>query len=169
MKLVSGALIAALISTAAAFAGPQYTGDSEYALSGYDAVSYFDLEQRPLGEARAQPLPGSAEFSTEHNGVKFAFASAENLKRFMENPDAFAPQYDGHCAFAAAKGAKAPANPYLWRIVDGQLYLNFSERAASTWEADIPGYLAQSEANWPGLEPTPAAVGNPPRFTAHMP
>jgi YHS domain-containing protein len=169
MTLLARALAALALSATAAFSGPQYTDTAGYALSGYDTVSYFDLDQQPIGADRPAPLPGKADYTTTFNGAQFAFASAENLARFLENPAAFVPQYDGHCAYAVAKGSKAPANPLLWRIVDGKLYVNFSARASSQWEGDIPGNLTLSEANWPRLEPTAASTGTPPRFTPNTP
>ena len=35
--------------------------------------------------------------------------------------------------------------------MDGRLYLNLSPAVQKLWEADIPGFIAQADANWPGL------------------
>ena len=82
------AFAAALLSAPAAFAGEQYldptVDPAKYAASGYDVVSYFALDQAPVGEAQPAPLPGSTAHTSEHNGSLFAFASAENLEAFLE-------------------------------------------------------------------------------------
>jgi YHS domain-containing protein len=158
-----------LAMTASVFAGPQYVDSSTYAVSGYDTVSYFDLQQTAVGTPQASPLPGKSGITAEYNGEKFAFANEENRKRFLADPAAFAPQYDGHCAFGVAKGGKVPGNPNLWRIVDGKLYLNIKDTVVSQWEEDIPGNIKSSEKNWTSLNSKPASVAPIPGFTSAAP
>ena len=88
---------------------------------------------------------------------------------FLADPEKYAPQYDGHCAFGVAKGGKVPGNPNLWRIVDGKLYLNITKNVVGFWEADIPGNLKLSEANWVDLEATPASDKPIPEFEPMAP
>ena len=38
-----------------------------------------------------------------------------------------------------------------WKIVDGKLYLNYSQEIQKKWEMDIPGYIEKAEGNWPGV------------------
>ncbi len=111
----------------------------EYALNGYDAVSYF------LGE----PEMGDPQFSTEYLGVTWTFASQENLDRFLSDPDANRPQYGGHCAYALGSGNSLVfGDPEVWRVVDGKLYLNFDRSAQQRWEKDIPGYIEKADGFW---------------------
>jgi YHS domain-containing protein len=159
----------AVALSASAFAGPQYIDSSKFAVSGFDTVSYFDLQQSAVGAPQASPLPGKASITTEFNGVTFAFANEENKKRFLADPAKFAPQYDGHCAFGVAKGGKVPGNPKLWRIVDGKLYLNIKDTVVSQWEEDIPGNITASEKNWKNLEKKAASTAVIPGFTSMAP
>ncbi|MBD3787190.1 MAG: hypothetical protein IE922_09495 [Sphingomonadales bacterium] len=152
-----------------AFAGEQYIDTTGYAVSGYDVVSYFDLPQSRIGQPQQAPLPGKAAILAEYNGATFAFATAANRDRFLANPAAFAPQYDGHCAYGVAKGGKVPGNPTLWRIVDGKLYLNTTKTVVSFWEEDIPGNLIASEKTWAGLESAPASTRAIPDFSSPAP
>jgi YHS domain-containing protein len=152
-----------------AFAGDQYVDKTGFAVSGYDVVSYFDLPQSKIGQPQESPLPGSAAITVEYNGATFAFASEANRDRFLADPAAFAPQYDGHCAYGVAKGGKVPGNPTLWRIVDGKLYLNITKNVVGFWEEDIPGNLKKSEANWVGLEPAAASTEKIPNFSSTAP
>ena len=162
---VFGASLAILVSSAA-LAGEQYVDPTGYAVSGYDVVSYWDLEQAPIGQAQPTPLPGDPAITAEYNGAVWAFANEENRDRFLADPAAFVPAYDGHCAYGVAQGGKVPGSPLLWRIVDDQLYLNITERVTGWWEQDIPGYLEQSETLWQDLEPTPANMTPVPDFDA---
>lgn len=158
--MIRPTLTAALLGLAlgtAAVAGPQYVDESGYAVSGYDVVAYRDLEQSALGTRQPEAVPGSAAHTVEWNGATWAFASAENAARFEADPEAYAPAYDGHCAYGVFKGGKVPGNPNLWRIVDGTLYLNINPAVVGFWEEDIPGRISAAEANWPGLEDGPAS------------
>jgi hypothetical protein len=48
-------------------------------------------------------------------------------------------------------GRIATADPTLWKIVEGKLYLNCSETVKRMWEEDIPGYIEKANKNWPSL------------------
>lgn len=161
------AFAAGMIGTA--FAGDQYVDKTGFAVSGYDVISYFDLPQSKVGQAQQSPLAGSAAITVEYNGANFAFATAANRDRFLADPAAFVPQYDGHCAYGVAKGGKVPGNPTLWRIVDGKLYLNITRNVVGFWEADIPGNLVKSAGNWAGLEAKAASGAKIPDFTSAAP
>lgn len=163
------ALLAAVLATSA-FAGDQYVDGTGFAASGYDVVSYFDLPQSKVGEPQASPEAGLASITAEYNGAKFAFASEEHKAKFLANPAAYAPQFDGHCAYGAAKGGKVPGNPTLWRIVDGKLYLNITKNVVGFWEEDIPGNITKANTNWTaGLEPAPASHDKIPNFSSAAP
>lgn len=143
------ALLALLILPAGiAQAGEQYTGREGRAANGYDVVSYFD---------GAEPVMGLDSITAQYNGASWWFASEAGRVLFLADPASYAPAYDGHCAWALAEGRKVRADPLAWQIVDGRLYLNFSPAIHRRWQQDIPANLARSEANWPTLEPEPAA------------
>ena len=141
-----------LASAGMAAAGPQYVDETGYALSGYDPVAYIMLEQAPLGEAQPHAVSGRADITAEWNEATWAFASEENREKFLADPEAYAPAYDGHCAYGVAQGGKVPGNPNLWRIVDGRLYVNITPTVQGFWTADVDGNIAAAETNWPGLE-----------------
>ena len=167
LALMSTLLAAAL--PLSALAGETYTAANGFAVSGYDVVAYRDLEQALVGQSQPAAVPGRADITAEHDGATYAFASAANRDRFLADPEAFLPEYDGHCAYGVAKGGKVPGNPDLWRIVDGKLYLNITETVVGFWEEDIGGNLALSEANWEGIEADPASTMAIPQFEPAAP
>lgn len=148
MKQVFSAIVAALLALAPAHAFAKkdeiYQSGSlfgdKYAVGGYDAVAYF---------TEGQPIEGSDEFTTEYKNAKWRFASQANLDAFLANPEAYAPQYGGYCAWAVANGQTASGDPQLWKIVDDKLYLNYNEKVKADWEKDIPGFIAKADDNWP--------------------
>ena len=112
---------------------------SNLAVGGYDPVSFF----------RGEGVKGDRAFTTQHQGAEFRFASQENLDAFLGDPDRYAPQFGGYCAWAVAEGKLAPGDPSFATVVDGKLYLNFNRQVQDTWNTDREGFIARAEANWP--------------------
>ena len=120
-----------------------FTGFIEgVAVGGYDAVSYHTQ-----GEA----IVGDPSITLEHEGATWRFATEANREAFAANPQAYAPQYGGHCAWAAAQGYLAQGDPEVWRIVDGRLFLNATEGVNRRWLRNLDAFIEQADANWPGL------------------
>ncbi len=169
MKRFALALVTAATLGLPAFAGEQFVDGTSYAVSGYDVVAYRSLDQSAVGTAQPAAVPGSADFTADYNGATFAFSSAANRDAFVEKPEYYAPQYDGHCAYGVSKGGKVPGNPNLWRIVDDKLYLNITKNVVGFWEEDIPGNINLAEGNWPAIDPKPASSNPIPNFTSSAP
>ena len=112
------------------------------AIQGTDPVAYF---------TEGKPVEGSKEFSHRWNGVRWHFASAENRDLFSANPTQYAPQYGGHCAWAAAQGYVADIDPTAWKIVNNRLFLNYNANIQRRWERDIPGFITAADENWPSV------------------
>ena len=136
-------LLAALPLATPAAAAPVWTGllGSQAAVGGYDSVSYFT----------GKPVPGSDQFTTTYNGATFKFATAANLAAFKANPARYAPQYGGHCAWAAANNYRFAGDPKIWKIVNNKLYLNFNQDVQTKWEKEIPTLIKKADQNWQTL------------------
>jgi YHS domain-containing protein len=113
------------------------------AIEGYDPVAYFKEKK---------PVEGKDAYSHEWNDAKWLFSSAENLKLFKENPEKYAPQYGGYCAYAVAKGKTAGIDPDQWTIVDGKLYLNYSASVNKKWLGKRDQFIIDADKNWPELK-----------------
>lgn len=112
---------------------------ADTAIQGYDTVAYFKL---------GQPVRGMESFSYQWHGMTWFFATKENKDTFTAAPEAYAPQYDGYCAWAMSEGRKAKTDPEVWRLVNGKLYLNCSKAAYEKWTEDIPGNIKKADSNW---------------------
>ncbi len=110
------------------------------AIRGADPVAYF---------TESKAVKGVADYETTWNGSTWRFSSAENLAAFEADPEAYAPQYGGYCAWAVKEGYLASVDPEAWRIVDGKLYLNYSAGVQRQWQGDIAGNIVQGDQNWP--------------------
>ena len=140
-RLFTAVSIAAICTPALA-AKPQVYAARGAAIRGYDPVAYF---------TERMPVRGSEEFTFDWNGATWRFKNAENRDLFAENPEMYAPQYGGYCAWAVSRGYTARIDPDAWSIYEGKLYLNYSLRIRRQWSADIPGNVALGDANWPGV------------------
>jgi hypothetical protein len=118
-----------------------YSNDG-IAIDGTDPVAYFTM---------GRPVAGDVALTHDWNGATWRFASIANRDAFAEDPQAYAPQYGGYCAWAVSEGDTASSVPEAWKIVEGKLYLNYSARIQRRWERDIPGHIASADANWPDV------------------
>ena len=93
---------ALLFSTAARAAEPAintlknslFGGRTDTAINGYDPVSYFTV---------GKPTKGQDGLATEWMGAKWKFSSQANLDLFKSNPEKYAPQYGGYCAYGVTQ------------------------------------------------------------------
>ena len=134
--------LAVLAPTAACALDPVYESWWGLAIRGTDPVAYF---------TDGRPVEGSAEFELEWNGATWRFSSAAHRDLFRADPQRYAPQYGGYCAWAVSQGYTASTDPEAWRIVDGKLYLNYSADVQRKWERDVAGFIAKADAAWPRL------------------
>jgi YHS domain-containing protein len=139
-RLTAAAAAMALLG-AGAWAGEFFEKDGA-ALRGYDAVAYLKENK---------PVKGSAEYAVEYKGSTFRFVSRANRDAFAADPEKYAPQYGGFCAFGTARGYKASTDPVAFTVVDGKLYLNYNRDVQKQWRADIPGFVAKADKNWPAV------------------
>jgi hypothetical protein len=128
-----------------AWALPQIFSEADGdAIGGYDPVTYF---------TEKEPVRGDAVPVYEWKGAVWHFVSVENLERFVQAPEKFAPQYGGWCAAAMAQGKKAASDPLAWSMVDGKLYLHADLGVREAWAQDARARIAQADREWDKLHP----------------
>ena len=149
--IISGHVIAIIIALVTSLsvasqnkdkADPINKDSSGVAIKGFDAVAYFTT---------GKPVKGSQQFQYDWMGAKWHFANAANRDLFAKSPEKYAPQYGGYCAFAVSSNYVYDADPEIWKIVDGKLYLNYNRIARFRWEQDIPGRIKKADEYWPKL------------------
>ena len=112
---------------------------SNQAINGYDAVSYFIENKAVLGKQ---------SYTYTWNDAIWNFSSEENKNLFISNPEKYAPQYGGFCAFAISKGFTANTNPESFEIIGNKLYLFADEGIKSNWKENLKENLQKCEENW---------------------
>ena len=144
--ITAATLLAATLAVYAvpahAKADPVQTNWSDnLAAEGYDVVSFFS----------GKPQIGKVEYNTRYLGAEWQFISQANLDLFLTNPEMFAPQYGGYCAWAVARGKVAKGDPDVWHVEDGRLFFNFNDRIQRRWTRKRTRFIRQADKRWPNL------------------
>lgn len=141
MKTIATVLLVFVCFIAPAQKSPIYT-TNDGAIKGYDPVAYF---------MQGEPVKGSKSFTYEWKEADWYFSSQENLETFKADPEKYAPQFGGYCAYGVSKGSLYKIEPEAWKIVDGKLYLNYSKSIQKKWDADRDAFIRKAEENWPNV------------------
>lgn len=140
MRLTSKmtAMIRAIVAlTGALFATALFAESPPVSLKGHDPVSYF---------TEGRPVKGQAGLHHDFDGARYVFASTKNRERFAASPERYTPQFSGLCTTGMALGVKAEADPSIFKIVDGKLYVFSSTGAREKVDKD-PSLLAKAQQN----------------------
>jgi YHS domain-containing protein len=113
--------------------------ESRLMLRGYDVVAYV---------AQGRAMPGSAQWSAEHEGVRYLFASAEHRMQFLQNPAQWQPAYNGWDAMRMAFAIPEPADPAVWKLIDGRVLLFADAASKAAFELDPAGNRAAADKYW---------------------
>ena len=84
-------------------------------------------------------------------GAKWKFSSQANLDLFKSNPEKYAPQYGGYCAYGVTQGNLVKVEPEQFTLRDGKLYLNYDADVQAKWLKDPAGYIKDADAKFQGL------------------
>ncbi|MFN8306801.1 MAG: YHS domain-containing (seleno)protein [Ferruginibacter sp.] len=109
------------------------------AIRGYDPVAYFK---------EAKPVRGNENLGYQWNEATWLFSSKANLDSFKLNPQKYAPQFGGYCAYGVSENHKAPTDPEAWTIVNDKLYLNYNPKVQTYWNKDRDKRIADANKNW---------------------
>ena len=118
------------------------SGASGIAINGYDPVAFFTDKE---------PVHGNFKISAEHRGATYFFASEKHKAMFAKDPDKYAPQCGGFCAFGVSVGALFPVDINTWQVQNDKLYLNLNPDILKMFNDNLDDNIAKSAANWPGL------------------
>lgn len=122
-------------------------------LEGVDVVAYF------ASGATASTL-GSSLYASQYRDYTFYFKDAINLALFSLDPDHYAPQYGGFCAFgltgedpmnsvsSLSQLYTVPSTPDQFWVNSGALYLFRGEGAKDLFLEDAGALIAGADATW---------------------
>ncbi|MGB4117890.1 MAG: YHS domain-containing (seleno)protein [Polaromonas sp.] len=119
-----------------------FAKQTDTAINGYDSVAYF---------TQNAPVKGLDAHTFDHKGAKWKFSSAANLELFKANPEKYAPQYGGYCAYGVANDSLVKVDPNQFSVVDGKLYLNYDASIQKDWLKDRAGLIKKADAKFLAL------------------
>ena len=143
MKRITFLIVLLTCSVSSLLAQREVYIKSGDAIQGYDPVAYFK---------EGKPVKGKDELTFVWKDATWKFANEENLKSFKDDPEKFAPQFGGYCAYGMMEGHKAPTSPDAWTIADGKLYLNYNINVRTLWNEKQEEYIATAIKNWPTVK-----------------
>ena len=114
-------------------------GDSELMLRGNDPVAYF---------AQGRPMAGLPGIKASHRGAVFRFASEENRRQFISNPERYVPQFGGFSAHGMVYAIPLAVDGASFKIIEGRLYLFENARARQFFEMDQEANLKRAWYYW---------------------
>ena len=113
------------------------------AIQGFDPVTYFTLNKA---------VKGNKDVLLMERGVVYYFSNNENRELFKKNPEKYAPEYGGWCAYAmGSKGEKVSIDPGTFKIVNNRLYLfynHFFNNTLKDWNKDEANLRTMADNNW---------------------
>lgn len=114
-----------------------------YAIGGYDAVAYF---------TENKAVKGNTEHPVQWKNVTWLFSTKEHADMFKANPEKYAPQYGGYCAYGCSRGYKAKTYAEAFTVKDGKLYFNYNLKTREEWLKDFKAYIEKADENWKNIE-----------------
>ena len=117
-------------------------GRTDTAINGYDPVAYFTV---------GKPVKGLETMVYEWMGAKWKFSSQANLDLFKANPEKYAPQYGGYCAYGVVQDALVKVEPEQFTVREGKLYLNYNAEIQAKWLKDPAGFIKQADTKFTEL------------------
>ena len=70
---------------------------------------------------------------------------------FEMDPEAYAPELGGYCAYGVALGETASSEPQAFFFQDGRLYFMRTERMLHDKQGDLPTIVAEAKGHWPSV------------------
>ncbi len=113
------------------------------AIKGYDPVAFFK---------ESKPVKGADSLSYTWKEATWLFSTRQNLEAFKADPDKYAPQYGGYCAYGTSQGHKAPTQTDTWTVVNDKLYFNYNSKVKELWTKDEAALIKTADEKWPEVK-----------------
>lgn len=135
------AVLILLFSANALANDPVETGTfNNKAIYGYDPIAYWTDNKAKKGKE---------EHVYTWRGAEWYFASADNKNMFVSDPEKYAPQYGGYCAYAMSDNRLVGIDEDAFTIYQDKLYLNYSKSVSKAWNENKDQFIAEADGFYP--------------------
>lgn len=107
-------------------------------IDGHDCVCY----------CKGTPQKGVNTICCTHDGCTFWFCNEQNKSTFESNPQQYAPQYGGFCAWGISQGKCCTIDPNCFVVTNGKLYLFENTNVMTQWQSNVNTCCPKADANW---------------------
>src|SRR5919112_2063651 len=108
-----------------------------FTVSAQDAnISLEGLD--PVMLTQGKEVQGDMKYRVTRGQFQYLFANPENKATFEKDPSRYEIQLDGHCA---RMGAPTSADPDLYTVHNGRIYIFGSEECQTLFKATTEKYL----------------------------
>jgi hypothetical protein len=121
---------------------PEIFSTNGKAIKGFDVVAFFNQNS---------PVKGADSLSFQWKETVWLFSTKENLNLFKLNPEKYAPQYGGYCAYGVSAGHKSPTETDTWTIVNGKLFFNYNTKVKELWTKNQVELIKKADEKWEGV------------------
>lgn len=141
--LTLGSLCVAIAAPLGAIAAERGSSDAPLAIDGFDPTVFFD---------RGAAIRGREENAVQYKGATYWFRTEANKAAFNKAPFQYVPQYGGHGAYGIFLNEVVEADPRLWSVENGRLYLFSTADRRDAWLRSQDSHRRKADRNWPGIE-----------------
>ena len=117
-----------VIGCAAAIVAAQASSETLIPLEGLD----------PVALSQGKEVQGDVKYKVTRGRFEYIFANAENKATFEKDPARYEIQLEGHCA---RMGAPTNADPDLYAVHNGRIYIFGSEECQTLFKAAPEKYI----------------------------
>ena len=143
MKQLTCLLAVLLLSFSINAQQPEIFSTNGKAIRGYDPVAFFN---------QSAPVKGADSLSYTWKNTEWLFSNRQNLESFKKDPEKFAPQYGGYCAYGVSDDHKSPTQTDTWTIVNDKLYFNYNTKVKEHWSKNREQLIEQADKKWPEVK-----------------
>ncbi|PKG97124.1 YHS domain-containing (seleno)protein [Paraglaciecola sp. MB-3u-78] len=109
------------------------------AVEGYDILTYFNINGAKKGSDKYQAV---------YKGKRYIFSSLLNQERFANDPNKYLPQYEAYCAHSLTMGKEMLANPAIYTLEEGKLYMFSTLAARDAWNTNVEKNRQLANTKW---------------------
>lgn len=116
------------------------------AIGGHDSIAYHTL----ASSGHPPAVPGSKKFVVKFKGAKWQFGSQRSADLFRQDPQRYAPAYNGHCANALSLGkGLLKTDGTHWEVLGDKLFLFYAAKGRERWmDGNWQDYKVAADAAW---------------------
>jgi hypothetical protein len=93
-------------------------------------------------------MRGHDSLHVEWNNATWLFTSQAHREMFRKEPQRYAPEYGGYCAYGMKWNGFYSTDPKSFALVESRLYLNLDPKIHRRWQLLQGWNIRRADNNW---------------------